>query len=703
MGSILIEDFKTGLDRRKMNETSLPGSLVVLENAHITRGGEIEKAEAYVRFCNLPLNTYGLKAVRNGFMVFGSDNISPTLLNSNPPVRYQRLNDGSANMIDILSVDLYDGKPYVIADYDDGIIRHFYNGTKVAAMFSGKGRAKFAISNNGMAAAVSSNGSFFIVGATAGCSITSILVGAVELLAEPVIFDDTDDLYNFPRLVINGINANSNASGFTAEVQAGQKVLITSAIPGATNNGDTVNVTAVAGTGAISIQNVEDMANGADASKITDITVNAVSIFDAGVDVDWAESDAETAIAVAAAINDFSGTSGYEAFSYGASVLIRKVADGAGANGQAVVITTSSAAVTATPAATTIQGGSASPTIIEPGRFAKTMKRKVYVLSGSSMYYSAVDAPSDFAGTGSGFDNLSNNTSGAENLVALANYFDNLAIISRTTAQIWFVTDDPDQNQQLQVLNNTGTIAPRSVVEYGNNDVFYLNNSGIRSLRARDQTNAAFVNDVGIAIDDLIQEKILSDSVAAEAAIGIVEPRQGRLQMQIGDTVFVFSFFPSSKISAWSTYKPGFLIEDMDYLGQTVAVRSRNAIYKIGSTTKRVYDSRLTKMITPFLSGSDPSLVKDFCGLDLACQGTWEIYVALDPLLVDEDGFPLEDAFEHISTVTGTTYADQGGENGNVEFDLSSTHIALMLINRDPQYARVGNIELHFNGGEKAE
>lgn len=42
---ILIEDFKAGLDTRRLSVSAAPGSLQVFENGHINRGGEIEKAK----------------------------------------------------------------------------------------------------------------------------------------------------------------------------------------------------------------------------------------------------------------------------------------------------------------------------------------------------------------------------------------------------------------------------------------------------------------------------------------------------------------------------------------------------------------------------------------------------------------------------------------------------------------------------------
>lgn len=806
MPTIIIEDFKIGLDRRRMNETSLPGSLITCENAHITRGGEIEKNEAFVRFANLPDNTFGLKAVADGFLVFGSDNITPTVISTNPSVKYQRLNDdggvqswgsftisgavtsdtftsikvgaqellaststcpadpddwpaqiaseitansatsgfaafsdgndiyvydtaigtthngdtwthtktgtvtvssttafsgGQAatnpSMIEVLSVELFDGVPYVVAEYDDGIVRHWYDGTKVADMYSGKARAKFTINGTTAAAAVNATGSFVIIDPADACAITSILVGTTELLAATVTYDEENDEDGFESKVTDAINDNTAVSGFRAERQAGRKIVLTYEIPGTSVNTDAVAVTT---TGTITIQDETAMADGADAKQITAVEINSVEIMP--TDVDWAESNQQTALAVAAAINENSDSSGYEALAYGSTVLIRATAVGTAANGHTLAVTAESG-ITIDDASASVQGGAILPTVVEPGRFVKTYKNKMYALSGPSVYYSAIGSPPNFeTGTGSGFDNLSTNSSGSETLTAIANYFENMALFSRNNVQVWFMSDNPDENSQVQVLNNTGTIAPGSVVEFGDNDVFYLSESGIRSLRARDTTNAAFVNDVGIAIDPLIQKELLENNVKAEKAQGILEPRQGRYLLPIGETVYAFSFFPSSKISAWSTYRPGFEIVGIDSIGQTIVCRSENALYKIGSTTQRVYDAKKTKIITPFLSGDDPSVINQFVGLDMACEGTWDIYCSLDPLRVNEDGTPDEDYFEKIGTVVNTTYAETGGENGHVPMDQMSSHISLMFISKGSGRARIGNVAVHIApGGEK--
>ena len=71
MPYILVEDFRGGLDNRRSNVTAQPGTLVTLKNAHINRGGEIEKRTAFVKLTDLPSNSFGLSASNGQIYVFG--------------------------------------------------------------------------------------------------------------------------------------------------------------------------------------------------------------------------------------------------------------------------------------------------------------------------------------------------------------------------------------------------------------------------------------------------------------------------------------------------------------------------------------------------------------------------------------------------------------------------------------------------------
>ena len=85
MPYIVIEDFRAGLDQRKMPEASPPGTLQTLVNGHITRGGEIEKRRAMVPLYALPPGqTFGFAGANGVLYTFGSDEAP----NVPPGVRY---------------------------------------------------------------------------------------------------------------------------------------------------------------------------------------------------------------------------------------------------------------------------------------------------------------------------------------------------------------------------------------------------------------------------------------------------------------------------------------------------------------------------------------------------------------------------------------------------------------------------------------
>lgn len=680
---ILVEDFRAGLDTRRMRTTSPSGTLRELNNGQITRGGEVEKAQAFRKVLDAEAGkTFGLLETPDGFFVFGSADLTGTytnnVLSSNPPIRYQRLTVSSgAAMEEVVDAKLFDGKPYVIAKYDSGSIHHFFDGTEVTDWFSGKARAKFAITGGEANAATAATGSLDISDGFIGDEVTQITVNSTNLMSSAVTFTSGDTAQTVISNVVDNINAYSLTSGYSAS-WSGETITITALIEGSSENGNAIAATV---TGDFTVSNINNMSGGSDASEISDITVAGSSIIDTSIV--WAGSISQTARATASAIRNYSSTSGYTAEAFGREVFIASTTDGTGPNGDAVVITKTGSITISPSSGITMKNGSTTSTSLKPGRFAKTINSKMYVLSGSVMYYSAIDDPSDFTtGTGHGFDNLS----ASENLVGIANYFENIGIFSRSSVHIFFVDPDPAKNVQLQILNNTGSIAPHSIIEFGDNDVFYLSESGVRSLRARDSSNAAFVNDVGVSVDSLVQTAIRKDEPAARKAAGILEPRDSRYMLSIGETIYVFSFFPTSKVSAWSTLSPGFQVDHWAYSGQIVLCRSGDSIYRFGGQVDNIYDSSEMTMTLPFLSAGDPAADKTWTSIDVACEGTFEISIALDPLNPDE--------YETMAIIKNTTY-----KNSRVPIRGVSSHISVKMVSKNDGYARIGNISLHHRKG----
>lgn len=67
-----IGNFKFGLDARKSELTSVPGTLVQAENGHINEGAEFEKRKAFVLQGTLPHGCFGLQETADHVYTFGS-------------------------------------------------------------------------------------------------------------------------------------------------------------------------------------------------------------------------------------------------------------------------------------------------------------------------------------------------------------------------------------------------------------------------------------------------------------------------------------------------------------------------------------------------------------------------------------------------------------------------------------------------------
>jgi len=324
----------------------------------------------------------------------------------------------------------------------------------------------------------------------------------------------------------------------------------------------------------------------------------------------------------------------------------------------------------------------------EIASYAMAYRAKMYALAGSTTYYSGVNDVTlwNSDDTGGGFTNMANQAAGSETLKAMASYYNNVAIFSENNVQIWYMDVDPTANSQIQVLNNTGTYAANSVSSFGDNDVFYLSDSGIRSLRARDSSNSASVSDVGTAIDPLVTAAVSLLTVdQKESAIGIIEPLDGRYWLALESTIYVFSHFPGSKIAAWSTYEPGFTPSDMTVKGNSVYVRSGDTIYTYGGTAGTTYDTTQAVVRMPFLDASDPATTKILSAIDVAAEGEWLVEMAMEP---SEDTL----TYDTVGTITGTTFTLE-----TVPVAGSTTHFSPKLTSSaKAQPAKIGNFVVHY-------
>lgn len=690
MAKIWVREFVGGLDARRLPETTPGGVLTTAEDCHINRGGEIEQRAAFVPEYSLPPGTVGLAADRNGLYVFGH-----TTAPSGIPagINYQQLQhtDGVTALTRILSYTLFGGQLYVVAEFEDGAVLHFFNGERVEAWFDGRASATFSVVGGVPGAEATGSLEVLDTGVSTDQSVTAVTVGGDDILDGPVAVTVGATAEDVATAIAASITAST--AGYTASAD-GAVVTISA---GETEASNGLAVSAIDTDGTLDVcGNFVAISGGVTAPKLTGLRVGGVQII--GGEVAWT-TNSGAAADIVTAINTFTSDPEYTAEASGNSVTIFASDTGDEANGLAVEFETEGT-FTFNPTETTMQGGDESTTgSFQPGPFVETVKSKVYAISGPNLHFSGIKEPTGWStdSTGAGFIDMSTEASGSEELTAISRYQNNIAVFAGRVVQIWFVDPDPALNRQVQVLENTGTIAPLSVTTFGDSDVFYLDRSGVRSLKARDSSNAAFSSDIGNPIDNLLLEafRTLSDEEESRA-IGLIEPRDGRFWLSLKDKIYVFSFFTGSKISAWSIYNPGFDVEYMLPFRRYVYVRNGDTVYVYGGLSETPeYDATAVRARLPFLDGNDPAREKQFTGVDAAVRGEWQVRAYFSPTNPE--------ASELVGRVDETTFETQ-----RIPLQARSTHASVEFISEggsaDGGPAVLGSVVLHYDaiGGEDA-
>ena len=116
---------------------------------------------------------------------------------------------------------------------------------------------------------------------------------------------------------------------------------------------------------------------------------------------------------------------------------------------------------------------------------------------GKNLSFSAVgDATNWTTGTGAGFINLSTQDRGRRATGHLEIYYDKLSIFSSRRRKIWSVGSGPAAERPESGAARRGHDLAAGPLQYGSGDVLYLNQTGIRSIRARDASNSGAVTDM---------------------------------------------------------------------------------------------------------------------------------------------------------------------------------------------------------------
>lgn len=702
MGTIWIKEFVGGLDTRRMPETTPGGALIRAKDGHINSGREFEQRAAFKKAYTLPEGaTKGLAAGKSSLHVFGH---ATTPGGMPKGVAYQRLQhptDNTKAIARLRSADLNAGKIYSIVEFEDGRRFHYYDGTRVVDWIDGRATAKLTVDGGSVTPAASATGSFEITGGTLGSNnrILNVFVGGAPILSAPLAH--TGNNTTTADALAAAINAVTTSPDYTA-VAAGALITITAAAAGSDANGRAITVGV---SGDATVASLTSLSGGADElpSILAELTVNSVSIIDGPVA--WRTSHAATAQAVVDAINAADTTPEYVAYANGADILIFAAEPGTAYNTFAVGHTLQNGfSVNPGVGVALANGVNTSASTFQAGTIAKTIGSKMYAVAGPALQFSGVLLPDGWISgtdTGAGAIDMSSEASGAEELKTISEYQNYLAVFAARLILIWVIDPDPDQNKKVQTLRNTGTEFPHSVTQFGDQDVFYIDRSGARSLRARDASNAASTNDVGVPIDSLVKAKLNAlKPEQRDKVFGLIEPNDGRLWFVFPDEIFVFSHFPGSKVTAWSTYTPvyyddageahSFTIDEAVIFKGRVYLRSGDEIIVYGGQgATQEYDQVEPEAWLPYLDADVPTLKKNFAGVDVACQGAWEVRVAMQPDNLD--------ASDEVAVVNRTTF-----NLGNIGGVGESTHISLRFKGVGSGYKKLSAAVIHHDLDDKA-
>lgn len=373
---------------------------------------------------------------------------------------------------------------------------------------------------------------------------------------------------------------------------------------------------------------------------------------------------------------------------------------------------------------------------------------QIMFCAGDKLFFSGIAEPTGFENryAGYGYITMSGERGEAVKCLAVVPYAGKLALFARNNIQLWAYNPDPTMWNMVQSLENVGTCSPKSVVSYGELDVFFLSDSGLRSLRARQYTDLVNVRDVGTAIDVTIQGllKALTEEAKQDEVLGYFNSMDGRYWLIIGATIFIFSYFPGSEVAAWSTYQqeywnhiawekqrfipqwtagkggifyildcgaagngdartlgayPGNMVIDVSKENE---IRLAEIAWRNGTYTDAQYYAQLTSIemtfrsaraighhsnstvLFSFFDAKQPATRKLFTAVDIIGTGTWEVQVGNDTN--DETLFTTVIKALPLSTL----------KFDRVPLGFYGTHVLLQLKSLTDEEAIIGSVIFHW-------
>lgn len=301
---------------------------------------------------------------------------------------------------------------------------------------------------------------------------------------------------------------------------------------------------------------------------------------------------------------------------------------------------------------------------------------------GDTVRYCKTSDPRNWTLAGdAGFLPTGLNSRGDRSANALGSYQSKLVVLTKDGAQVWVVDPDPTNMKLDTAVENVGTSFPRTVASVAG-DLHFLSDYGFRSITTLQLTSNLADVDVGSPIDSLVRPETKVPGVAPKSFYFY---GTGQYICAIANRLFVYSISRTAKIAAWSEYFLSVPVDAFAELGQTLYIRSGDAVYKLDDSVSTDDGSQYEVLIElPYMDFKLPGNLKQIVGADVVITGRAEFSVGWD----SRD----PDAFTNAVRVKGNTRPA-----GTIPVECSGTEFALRFRNYDNQPFQLDSVTIYFN------
>lgn len=245
---------------------------------------------------------------------------------------------------------------------------------------------------------------------------------------------------------------------------------------------------------------------------------------------------------------------------------------------------------------------------------------KIYAKGTETVRFCATNAPRDWTSVSdAGFLPTGIQAQGSTAVTALGQFGQKKLVVFMVDGiQVWGVDPNPSLNALENIIPNVGTRYAKSPLGFSG-DIFFLSETGFRSLTVSQLTDNFNDVDIGSAIDKLVQDSVLTtDDPQSVFYSGL-----GQFWSINGTDVWVYSFSRTGKLAAWSRSTIPVMADAHAVLNGELYIRSGNAVYIVD---REIFaDNGVIPTVTvefPYLDFKTPGVLKQLIGVDSIGAGT---------------------------------------------------------------------------------